>query len=302
MSEASEINRQVDVIAVDPSTTGVAEPGVIKPEVIRRHSITVRLTHWINVLCFVLLLMSGLAIFNAHPALYWGHYGYRGIPPLMGIGAMIEPDRRELIGITQIAGRNFETTGVLGVSNDAEGQPRRRAFPSWATLPPSAGLALARDWHFLAAWLLAFNGAIYLLAGLFGGHFRRDLLPSAAQLHPRHLLADIWNHVRFRLPRGEADRQYNVLQKIVYLLVVFVLLPAMVLSGLTMSPAVTAAAPFLFDLFGGRQSARTIHFVTANLLVLFLFVHVFQVLATGAINHMRAMITGRYKIRPERAS
>src|SRR5262249_48240173 len=149
---------------------------------------------------------------------------------------------------------------------------------------------------------LAFNGAIYLLAGLFGGHFRRDLLPSAAQLHPRHLLADIWNHVRFRLPRGEADRHYNVLQKIVYLLVVFVLLPAMVLSGLTMSPAVTAAAPFLFDLFGGRQSARTIHFVTANLLVLFLFVHVFQVLATGAINHMRAMITGRYKIRPERAS
>jgi thiosulfate reductase cytochrome b subunit len=305
MDDPGTIAHKDDVITHGVIQSDIAKPEVGKPEVdaavvIRRHSITVRMTHWLNVLCFVLLLMSGLAIFNAHPALYWGHYGYRGIPPFMGIGAMVEPMNRELIGITRIAGYDFETTGILGVSYDSDGQPARRAFPSWATLPSSASLALARDWHFLAAWLFAFNGAIYLVAGLLGGHFRRDLLPTTAQLRPRHLVADLWNHIRLRMPRGDADRHYNVLQKIVYLTVVFLLLPAMVLSGLTMSPAVTAAAPFLFDLFGGRQSARTIHFFTANLLVLFVVIHVIQMLIAGAVNQMRAMITGRYRVRPER--
>src|SRR5205823_7780016 len=126
-----------------------------------------------------------------------------------------------------------------------------------------------------------------------------DLVPSADQIRPRHLVTDLWNHVRLRMPRGEADHHYNVLQKIVYLMVVFLLLPAMVLSGLTMSPAVTAAAPFLFDLFGGRQSARTIHFLVANLLVLFVLIHIIAMLLAGAINLMRSMITGRYVIRPE---
>ena len=210
-------------------THDATKSDVNTPLVIKRHSITVRLTHWINLLCFVLLLMSGLAIFNAHPALYWGHYGYRGIPPLMGIGAKTEPSSRRLVGITRIAGHDFETTGILGVSNDTDGEPQQRAFPSWATLPSSAGLALGRDWHFLAAWLFAFNGAIYLVAGLFSGHFRRDLLPAARQLRPRHIVADLWNHIRLRMPRGDADRHYNVLQKIVYLAVVFLLLPAMVL-------------------------------------------------------------------------
>src|SRR5262245_60041797 len=105
MDEVSEVNRQDGIIAVDAGKTGIAEPVPIKPELVKRHSIIVRLTHWINVLCFILLLMSGLAIFNAHPALYWGHYGYRGLPPLMGIGAMIDSNSRELVGITQIAGR-----------------------------------------------------------------------------------------------------------------------------------------------------------------------------------------------------
>src|SRR3954468_9033535 len=110
-----------EVAKLDDAKPNVATPdvnglAVSTPVIIKRHSITVRLRHWINVLCFVLLLMSGFAIFNAHPALYLGHYGYRGIPPLMGIGAMVEPTNRELIGITQIAGHNFETTGVLGVS------------------------------------------------------------------------------------------------------------------------------------------------------------------------------------------
>lgn len=276
------------------------EPSAPQREVIRRHSLAVRLTHWINVLCLALLLMSGLAIFNAHPMLYWGHTGHRGMPFLLGIGS--KTDNGRAVGITRIADMDFDTTGVLGVSYDGNGRAQRRAFPSWLTLPSNAGLALARDWHFLLAWLFVINGAVYLGFALISGHVRRDLLPNADQLRARHVLSEIWNHLRLRYPRGEADRRYNVLQKFAYLVVVFVLLPVMVLSGLTMSPAVTAAAPVLFDLFGGRQSARTIHFITANLLVLFVLVHVLQLLVSGAFNRMRAMITGRYVIRPERTS
>ncbi|HEY7302408.1 MAG TPA: cytochrome b/b6 domain-containing protein [Xanthobacteraceae bacterium] len=274
---------------------------VSTPEVIRRHSLAVRFTHWVNVACLALLLMSGLAIFNYHPILYWGHYGYRGVPFFLGIGSKTEAGTGRAIGITRIAGVDFETTGVLGVSYDADGRALRRAFPSWLTLPSQPDLALARSWHFLAAWLFAFNGAAYLLVGLISGHFRRDLLPKSDQLRARHIVTEIWSHIRLRRPRGAADRHYNVLQKFAYLVVAFVLLPAMVLSGLTMSPAVTAAAPVLFDLFGGRQSARTIHFLTANLLVVFVLVHVFEVLVSGAVNRTRSMITGQYAIHPDSA-
>jgi thiosulfate reductase cytochrome b subunit len=276
------------------------EQGAPQREVIHRHSLAVRLTHWINVLCLALLLMSGLAIFNAHPALYWGHTGHVGMPFLLAVGS--KSDNGRAVGITRVADMDFDTTGVLGVSYDTNGRAQRRAFPTWLTLPSNAALALARDWHFLLAWLFVLNGVVYLGFGLISGHVRRDLLPNADQLQARHVLTEIWNHLRLRSPRGEADRRYNVLQKFSYLLVVFGLLPVMLLSGLTMSPAVTAAAPVLFDLFGGRQSARTIHFITANLLVLFVLVHVLQVLVSGAFNRMRAMLTGRYVIRPERTS
>jgi thiosulfate reductase cytochrome b subunit len=263
-------------------------------EIIYRHTAVVRITHWVNALCLALLLMSGLKIFNYHPALYWGNYGYHGVPSFIAIGSKIGPSGP--IGITEIAGASFETTGVLGVSHSS-GRIVQSAFPDWLTL--GAGLALARDWHFAIAWLFVINGAAYLLFGLFSGHFRRDLAPSADELHPRHILASAWDHVRLRRPRGAAARRYNVLQKLTYIIVIGALLPAMVLSGLTMSPAVTAAAPVLFDLFGGRQSARTIHFLAANLLVLFVLIHTVEVLLSGAFNLMRAMVTGRYVIRPE---
>jgi thiosulfate reductase cytochrome b subunit len=268
-------------------------------EVVYRHSVIVRATHWTNVLCLTLLLMSGLKLFNVHPALYWGNYGYRGAPTFLSVSGDIDPETYKPIGTTQIGSRIFDTTGVLGVHYASDGRPYGGAFPLWATLGDD--LALARDWHFLMAWLFVINGAIYLLFGVFSGHFRRDLAPSPDQLRPRHILSDLWDHVRLRRARGEDAKRYNVLQKFTYLIVVFVLLPVMVLSGLTMSPAVTAALPFLFDLFGGRQSARTIHFLTANLLVIFVAVHVVEVALSGAFNLMRSMITGRYVVRPERA-
>ena len=188
---------------------------------------------------------------------------------------------------------------MLGVSYDSERGMVRRAFPAWLTLPGEPGLALARDWHFLMAWLFVANGAVYLLFGALSGHFRRDLALAPDQLAARHILKDIWDHVRLRAPRGEDARRYNVLQKLAYLTVIFLLLPIMVLSGLTMSPAVTAALPVLFDLFGGRQSARTIHFLVANLLVLFVLIHVVEVFLAGVVNQMRSMMTGRYVITPQ---
>ena len=269
-------------------------------EIVYRHSVLVRVTHWVNVLCLTLLLMSGLKLFNVHPALYWGNYGYPGVPTVLAIDGMLDRETGQPVGITRIGDHNFISTGILGVTYDSDGRPRRGAFPLWATL--GSGLALARDWHFLMAWLFAINGTIYLLAGLITGHFRRDLAPAAAQLRPRHIWSDIWNHLRLRRVRGEAAKSYNVLQKLTYLVVIFVILPAMVLTGLTMSPAVTAMFPFLFDVFGGRQSARTIHFITANLLVIFVMVHIVEVMLSGAFNLMRSMITGRYVIRPERTS
>jgi thiosulfate reductase cytochrome b subunit len=268
-------------------------------EVVYRHAVVVRVTHWINVLCLALLLLSGLRIFNYHPALYWGNTGYRGVPAVFSVGSDTDPESGRIAGVTRIAGHSFDTTGVLGVSYDSERGMVRRAFPAWLTLPGEPGLALARDWHFLMAWLLVANGAAYLLFGMLSGHFRRDLAPAADQLRPRHILKDIWDHVRLRTPRGEAARRYNVLQKLAYLTVIFLLLPVMVLSGLTMSPAVTAALPGLLDLFGGRQSARTIHFLVADLLVLFVLVHVVEMLLAGAVNQMRAMITGRFVIKPQ---
>ena len=264
---------------------------------IYRHTIAVRATHWVNVLCLALLLMSGLRIFNYHPALYWGNTGYRGVQPFLVVGSVTDASGVP-VGITRIAGVNFTTTGVLGVSYDPEHGTVRRAFPFWLVLP-DADLGSARDWHFLMAWLFVANGAVYLLFGLLSGHFRRDLAPARDQLRPRHVAAEIWDHARLRRPRGAAARHYNVLQKLAYLTVVFVLLPLTVLTGLTMSPAVTSALPGLIDLFAGRQSARTIHFLVASALVAFVLVHVIQVLLAGAFNSMRSMITGRYVIRPE---
>jgi thiosulfate reductase cytochrome b subunit len=284
----------------EAGAVGAAAKAAPVREVVYRHTVVVRLTHWLNALFLTLLLMSGLAIFNVHPALYWGHYGYPGVPTVLLITGRYDPEQERPIGEMRIGDYSIETTGILGVTYNAEGQPQRGAFPEWATL--GGDLALARDWHFLMAWLFVFNGTIYLLFGLFSGHFRRDLAPTAEQMRPRHIAREMWDHLRLRRPRGEAAKRYNVLQKFAYIALIFVLLPAILLSGLTMSPAVTSLFPFLFDLFAGRQSARTIHFIAANLLLLFVLVHVVQVLLSGAFNLMRSMITGRYVVTGERAS
>ena len=157
-------------------------------------------------------------------------------------------------------------------------------------------MAAGRRWHFFFAWLFVINGVIYLGFGVFSGHFRRDLAPTARDLSPRHLGREVIDHARLRFPQGGEAKHYNALQKLTYLAVIGVLLPLMVLTGLTMSPGVDAALPVLVDIFGGRQSARTIHFLTASFLMVFVIVHIAMVILSGTWNNIRSMITGRYAI------
>jgi thiosulfate reductase cytochrome b subunit len=255
---------------------------------IKRHSVTTRLTHWTNALAILVLAMSGMQIFNAHPALYWGDVSTFARPWL----AMVAGERGgEPVGVLKIGGKMVETTGVLGWSGG-----QSRGFPAWATLPSYQSLADGRRWHFFFAWIFAINGLIYLAVSLIGGHLKRDLLPGRDQLRSRALLHDIGQHLRLRFPRGQEARRYNVLQKGAYLAVIFGLLPLMLLTGLCMAPAVGAGAPWLVEAFGGRQSARTIHFLSASGVVLFVLVHLVMVLVSGPLNQVRAMITGRYAI------
>jgi thiosulfate reductase cytochrome b subunit len=262
-------------------------------QLVPRHSALVRVTHWVNVFCFSLLLMTGAQIFNAHPRLYWGEYGadndhaWLSIDSLHGNGGWR--------GVVHVGALSIETTGLLGASKE-DGALAPRGFPAWLTIPSYQDLAAGRRWHFFFAWLFAINGAVYLLGGLVQRHFRRDLLPTRAELAPAHLVQEVVDHAKLRFPKGEAARRYNVLQKLAYMGVAFVLLPLMVLTGLTMSPGMDSAFHILLDIFGGRPSARSLHFICASLLVAFVVVHVVMVLVSGVWNNLRSMITGRYAI------
>ena len=261
-----------------------------------RHALPVRIMHWINVVALTILLMSGLAIFNVHPALYWGKSSYTGAPPVLEMRAV---DRGDLgyKGVTRVLGHEYDTTGVLGLSKQADGRLAARGFPWWATIPDNQWLAMARLWHFFFAWVLLINGLFYVVYSAASKHLSRDLAPHRSDW--RSFGRSIVDHVRFRHPTGEAAKRYNVLQKLAYLTVIFVLVPLVILMGIAMSPWMNTVAPGWVDLFGGRQSARTIHFITAWLLVAFVLIHVFEVIVSGLWNHLRSMITGRYRIRAE---
>ncbi|GJD95774.1 cytochrome b/b6 domain-containing protein [Methylobacterium iners] len=192
---------------------------------------------------------------------------------------------------------------LLALPNLYWGETGALGAPALIELPLPVNLeqtGWGRNLHFLAAWVLVIAGGVYLLIGMISGHIRHDLVPAPDQVQPAHLAQEISDHLRLRPARGDEARRYNALQKLSYLVVVLLLFPVMVLSGLTMSPGFTTAFPELFTLFGGRHSARTIHFLAGCLLTLFLIVHVAQVFIGGAWNLTRSMITGRYVLPPER--
>ncbi|QTH22929.1 cytochrome b/b6 domain-containing protein [Rhizorhabdus wittichii] len=271
--------------------SGVAPHG---GDLVRRHRASTRLWHWINAVTIFTMLMSGLMIFNAHPRLYWGQYGANSDQAWLQIGS--SGGR----GVLVVGGEAYDTTSVLGVWKDRDGIERRRAFPWWATIPSSYSLADARIWHFFFAWVLVLSAAAYLVASLLNRHLQHDLLPRGAELRPGHVWRDIRDHLRLRFPRGAAAARYGILQKLAYVGVILGLIPLLILTGLTMSPGVNAAWPWLLDLFGGRQSARSIHFLCAAAMLVFILVHLLMVLLSGPFNQLRAMITGAYRLPREK--
>jgi len=255
-----------------------------------RHRVLVRLTHWINALAILFLLGSGLNIFNAHPRLYWGNYGANSDFAFLSLDAVDAPTGT--MGITQIGPWHFNTTGVLGWSK-AYGEFQYRGWPEWVTIPRFQDLADARHWHLMFAWVLVINGLAYLFYSLAVRHIQKDLWPTRADIQA--IPGSILDHIKLKHPAGDAAKRYNVLQKLAYLGVIL-LITLMVLTGLTMSPGMDAFFPWLLDLFGGRQSARSIHFICASLILFFVIVHLTEVVLAGPINEVRSMLTGRYRI------
>lgn len=238
------------------------------------HSRWVRICHWIAAASFLALALSGLFILMVHPRLYLGHVGNDLTPALLTlpISNNYRPDElqnravfAEVPGAPVTAERNFHIFNQNG----------------WA-----------RSLHFLAAWMLVGTGAVYLSLGVFSGHLRRNLLPHGRELSRRSFMEDLRDHFPPRVGPAGVGPPYRLLQKLTYASVVFIALPLMVMTGLTMSPAVTAAHPILLDVFGGYQTARTIHFFAFTFLVLFLIVHVAMVVATGFSRQLRAMTWG----------
>ena len=236
-------------------TSGAVAPAAVTS----RHSAVVRVTHWITTLCFLALLVSGVEILISHPRFYWGETGNVLTPPLFKLPI---PSSRATV-----------STGYGYVLPDQNG---------WS-----------RYLHFQAAWLAVLTGLLYLLYGLLSGHFLRNLLPASADLSWQALSTVIARHLRFR-PASAADAwSYNVLQRLTYLCVIFVLFPLVIWTGLAMSPAIASSFPAAVTVLGGQQSARTIHFFVSVLLLFFVLVHIVLVSLAGFRNRMRAMITGR---------
>jgi thiosulfate reductase cytochrome b subunit len=277
---------------VDVTVPSGGRPGV-GWRIVLRHRLPLRVMHWINLLCMLVLVGSGLQVFNAHPALYWGPASTFD-DPAFATDAVRGPDGRAR-GITTIGDRQFDTSGVLGVSRRADGMRVKRGFPEWATIPGPRSLALGRRWHFFFAWLWVVNGVCYLLWSLASRHLGGDLLMQGRDW--RGIGRSIVDHLRFRHPQGDEATRYNPLQKLAYLGVIFVLAPLAVLTGLSMSPQMGTVLGGWLDFIGGRQSARTLHFIVMSLFVAFAIVHVLMVVYAGPINEMRSMITGRFRVR-----
>jgi len=281
-------------IADNPAQVEHATPATprepVGGDLVKRHRLATRLWHWSNVVALVVMLMSGLMIFNAHPRLYWGQYGANPDHAWFEIGA--RGDR----GFAKLGTLDVTTTGVLGVWRDEAGTVQRHAFPHWATIPSGYSLADARIWHMAFAWLFALALLAFMIVSLVNRHFQRDLTISGAEIRPSHVWQDIKDHARLRFPTGAAALRYNILQKISYASVIFILLPLVILTGLTMSPAMTSGWSWLLDIFGGRQSARSLHFIATVGLVGFTFVHLVMVILAGPYNEVRSMISGRYRL------
>ena len=235
-------------------------------DLVKKHRISTRLWHWVNAVAIVVLLMSGLMISNAHPHLYWGHYGANTDTPWLSISWFIEGGR----------------------------------FPGWATIPSSYNLALARHWHLFFAWVFAVGFLAWMIISLINRHVQHDLTLTRAEMAPKHLLEEVVHHAKLQFPTGAAALKYNTLQKLTYVAVLFILIPMLILTGICMQPGVSPLTGWAIDLLGGRQSARSIHFICAGAIALFIVVHLLLVLLSGPYNQIRSMITGKFRVSHDR--
>ena len=272
-------------------TASAETPAPIKRPVIYRQFLWTRLTHWLWAISLFFLLLSGLQIFNAHPALYLGDQSGFGFDNEV-FSMRAENSDAGPVGRTIVLGHRFDTSGLFGLSSE-NGAPAARGFPAWATIPSYHDLATGRVVHFFFAWMLSATLLLWLLGSLINGHLHRDLVPRLSDL--RNLPRDIADHVRLRFHH---TRDYNTLQKFAYAGVLFVLFPLMIATGLAMSPTMNAALPWLPEILGGRQTARTIHFLTMLLLVGFFIIHMLMILAAGPLNELRSIVTGWYRTDP----
>jgi thiosulfate reductase cytochrome b subunit len=292
VSREGEQGPMVEPSASDVLST-VSTPTVSSPpaiDCVYRHRLPVRISHWLNVPFLIILIMSGLHIFNAHPALYWGDRSDRE-QSLLSVRS-VQTESGEVIGITTILGHQFDTTGVLGYSDGV-----RRAFPAWATIPSIKWLAMGRQWHLFFAWLFVLNGLIYTAYAFASRHVTRDLVPTGKDF--RGIGKSLKDHLILRHPTGDDAQRYNILQKLIYASILFIVAPVIVLTGLAMSPTIDTAFPWLPTIFGGRQAARTIHFVACFSFVGFIIMHVVQVILTGFWKNIRSMVTGWLVVKHE---
>ena len=234
------------------------------PAPVRRHAGFVRVTHWLTTLAFAALLVSGVEVLLSHPRFYWGETGNVNQTPLFTFPVP--------------ASRATVPTGYGYVLSDQNG---------WS-----------RYLHFQSAWLLGLTGLAYLVAALGSGHLRRNLMPASADLRWPALRRAIEGHLRLSRASAGDSWSYNPLQRIVYLLVIFLLVPLVIWTGLAMAPGFTAVWPATVTLLGGRQSARTLHFIVSLALTLFLLVHLGMLVLAGFTARVRAMITGHAEVRP----
>ncbi|WDR05024.1 cytochrome b/b6 domain-containing protein [Devosia rhodophyticola] len=269
----------------------VIETAPTKGPLIYRQSIFTRVTHWVWAICLFFLLLSGLQIFNAHPSLYIGQQsGFEFENAVLEIYAVNTDDGPR--GKTKLFGQEFDTSGVLGMSG-TEQRPAFRGFPAALTIPSFQDLATGRVVHFFFAWTFVLTMFVWFMASFINGHIRRDIVVTPNDI--RGVPKDIKDHATLKFRHG---RSYGPLQKLSYFGVFFILFPLIILTGLTMSPGIDSAWPWLLDVFGGRQTARTIHFVVMTLLVAFFIIHIIMVVAAGPINELRSMITGWYRASP----
>ncbi len=242
-----------------------------------KHKPWVKTSHWIITLSFLLLVFTGIEILMVHPRLYWGEVGNELTPALIELPISRNHNRSDWE--EQVPFFDSENSPVSAGRNGEEEMFNENGW--------------GRSLHFLAAWFLVLTGLVYLILGIISGHFRKHIWPRIKELTPSQLFRDIRDHLKMKISPPTGGPQYGILQKIAYMSIVFISFPMAIITGFTMSPAITAAFPFLLEIFGGYQTARTIHFFTSIGLEVFLIMHIIMIISSGFKQHLRYMTLGK---------